>query len=154
MIDSLLTIPDMSRILSVDYSLVERLASGLKLREDCPEDPQNDRRVARFQKNMEALRLLQEKDFDGLIVSCRGDIVEATTLLLKFVKLSRNFVVFSPYLGVITNLYDELKSTGRCAMLKISESWIRAYQVLENRTHPEINMQGASGFILTGIKCE
>lgn len=38
--------------------------------------------------------------------------------------------------------------------LQISESWIRGYQILENRTHPEINMQGASGYVLTGIKCE
>lgn len=130
------------------------MASGLKLRDDCPEDPQNDRRVARFQKNMEALRMLQQKDFDGLIMNCRGDIVESTELLLRFVKLSRSFVVFSPHLGIVTNLYDTLKSGGCTAMLKISESWIREYQVLENRTHPEINMHGASGFVLSGIKCE
>ncbi|XP_003743880.1 tRNA (adenine(58)-N(1))-methyltransferase non-catalytic subunit TRM6 [Galendromus occidentalis] len=145
---------DSTRLLSVDYHLVEKLASGLKLREDCPEDPMNDRRVTKFQKNMEALSLLQQRDFAGLIMNCRGDIVEPCVLLLKFLRLSGTFVVFSPHLGVITNLYDTLKSKGGCVMLKVSESWIRGYQVLENRTHPVINMQGASGFILTGIKCE
>ncbi|OQR70610.1 tRNA (adenine(58)-N(1))-methyltransferase non-catalytic subunit TRM6-like [Tropilaelaps mercedesae] len=142
------------RLLCVDYFLVERMARGEVLRDGYPEDPANERRVSRFNKNITALRTLQTKEWDGLLINCRGDVLEPTLLLLQFMKLSRPFVIFSPYLGELTRLYNTLKSTNSTAMLKISESWIRGYQVLEDRTHPEINMQGASGYLLTGIKCE
>ncbi|XP_022690342.1 tRNA (adenine(58)-N(1))-methyltransferase non-catalytic subunit TRM6-like [Varroa jacobsoni] len=142
------------RLLCVDYYLVERMARGEVLRDDCPEDPSKVRKVARFEKNMAALRILHARHVDGLLLNCRGEILESTVLLLQFLKLSRPFVIFSPYLEELARLYDTLKSTNCTAMLKISESWIRGYQILENRTHPEINMQGASGYVLTGIKCE
>lgn len=34
----------------------------------------------------------------------------------------------------------------------MSENWYREYQVLTNRTHPTMQMHGASGYILSAIK--
>jgi hypothetical protein len=38
------------------------------------------------------------------------------------------------------------------ARLQVSELWTRELQVLPGRTHPLMNMHGASGFVLSGIK--
>ena len=37
--------------------------------------------------------------------------------------------------------------------LRLSETWMREYQVLPNRTHPEINMSGGGGYLLYGTTC-
>ena len=36
--------------------------------------------------------------------------------------------------------------------LRLSDTWMREYQVLEGRTHPNMNMTQSGGFILTGTK--
>merc|ERR1712183_277052 len=36
--------------------------------------------------------------------------------------------------------------------LRLSDTWMREYQVLPGRTHPSMNMTQSGGFILTGIK--
>jgi len=36
--------------------------------------------------------------------------------------------------------------------LRLSDTWMRDYQVLEGRTHPNISMSLNGGLILTGIK--
>lgn len=99
------------------------MARGEVLRQDCPEDLANERRVARFEKNMEALQTLQQSEMDGLLMNCRGDILESSVLLLTFLKFSRPFVIFSPYLEELTRLYDLLKMSNSTAMLKVDHKY-------------------------------
>lgn len=36
--------------------------------------------------------------------------------------------------------------------MDLSENWLRDYQVLPQRTHPNMQMHGTSGYIFSGIK--
>jgi tRNA (adenine58-N1)-methyltransferase non-catalytic subunit len=39
-------------------------------------------------------------------------------------------------------------------LVQLSEVWSRELQVLPGRTHPLMNMHGASGFVLAGYKVQ
>ncbi|CAG0921829.1 unnamed protein product [Notodromas monacha] len=47
-----------------------------------------------------------------------------------------------------------LKSMGCAVLVKLTENWLREYQVLPDRTHPLVTMSGNSGFLLSGIKVQ
>ncbi len=44
------------------------------------------------------------------------------------------------------------QATKQAVMLQLQESWLRPYQVLPLRTHPNMMCAGTGGFILSGIK--
>ena len=46
----------------------------------------------------------------------------------------------------------ELQKRKIAINLRLSDTWMRQYQVLEGRTHPSMNMTQSGGFILTGTK--
>ena len=39
-----------------------------------------------------------------------------------------------------------------CLNVRIEELWCREYQVLTMRTHPQMSMHGASGYVLSAVK--
>lgn len=49
-------------------------------------------------------------------------------------------------------LFDVLHRTKQAVNMEVSETWTRQYQVLPSRTHPTMNTNGASGYILSGVK--
>ena len=52
---------------------------------------------------------------------------------------------------MLIDLYDDLQSLGGTNM-HLCETWLRHYQVLPMRTHPEVNMSDDGGYILYGHK--
>ena len=46
----------------------------------------------------------------------------------------------------------ELQKRKLAINLRLSDTWMREYQVLQGRTHPCMNMTQSGGFILTGTK--
>ncbi|XP_071442953.1 tRNA (adenine(58)-N(1))-methyltransferase non-catalytic subunit TRM6 [Hetaerina americana] len=114
-----------------------------------------------------AADLLTSSKADGLIVvASREHPVSIVLSLLPFLAPSRPFVVYCPHREPLLNLYAVLKgwqpwttNYGKCggkdgvprvANLRVMENWLRNYQVLPNRTHPEVNMTPGGGFVLTG----
>lgn len=92
---------------------------------------------------------------DGLIVVCKGIPNEIVKTLLNYVKPSRPFVVYSAFQSVLSDLYFELKQHRRNVInVRLRESFLRSYQVLNGRTRPKSTMDGASGFLLTGTVVE
>lgn len=87
---------------------------------------------------------------DGFIVCAKEHPSTIIKSLLPFVKPSRPFVIYNTSREILADLYVEMKSTYSVTNLKITSNWMRSYQILPNRTHPEINMSGNSGFLLTG----
>ncbi|KAF0289923.1 tRNA (adenine(58)-N(1))-methyltransferase non-catalytic subunit TRM6 [Amphibalanus amphitrite] len=100
-----------------------------------------------------ALNMLSSKDMDGLLLCCRQHPVNLLRYLLRFLAVSRPFTVFCPYKEPLLECYFAMKAEG-CIMLKVTETWLRNYQVLPERTHPEINMSGGGGYILSGFKVD
>ena len=46
----------------------------------------------------------------------------------------------------------ELQKKKLAINLRLSDTWMRRYQVLQGRTHPSMNMTQSGGFLLTGTK--
>ncbi|XP_053601094.1 tRNA (adenine(58)-N(1))-methyltransferase non-catalytic subunit TRM6 [Plodia interpunctella] len=99
--------------------------------------------------NITASDLLKEK-VDSLIITCKEDPLSIFKELVEFVKPGRPFVVYYPVVEPLLQLYLTLRSYSNVAALKITCNWMRNYQVLPERTHPEVTMNCSSGFLLTG----
>ncbi|XP_067098026.1 tRNA (adenine(58)-N(1))-methyltransferase non-catalytic subunit TRM6 [Osmerus mordax] len=97
-----------------------------------------------------AAALLEGRNADGLIIASRFHPCSVVTGLIKFLAPSRPFVVYSQYKEPLIDCYTKLKEKGGTVNLRLTESWLRHYQVLPNRTHPQLTMSGGGGYLLTG----
>lgn len=100
--------------------------------------------------NERGCELLRE-NLDALVIVAKehpGSILKA---LLPFVKPSRPVIIFNLSREILMEIYVELKSSGKVTGLRLTSNWLRLYQILPNRTHPDVNMSGNSGFLLCGF---
>lgn len=93
-----------------------------------------------------------EKKCDSLILASNYDPKATLLKLLPFLETSCPFVVFSEYLEPLLECFQELQNQKLAINLRLSDTWLREYQVLPNRTHPNMTMSQNGGFILTGVK--
>jgi tRNA (adenine-N(1)-)-methyltransferase non-catalytic subunit len=101
-----------------------------------------------------AADLLRLSKADGLVIISREHPANILTALLPCVAPSRSFVVFCPYREPLLELYIQLKGKNSTVGLRVTETWLRAHQILPSRTHPDILMSGSGGYLLTGIVVE
>lgn len=99
--------------------------------------------------NDRACQLFTDK-LDSLTICSKEHPLEIVRALLPFVQPSRPFVVFNLSREILMELYVSLKTSGDVTNLRITSNWLRMYQILPNRTHPDVNMSGSGGFLLTG----
>ncbi|XP_064383975.1 tRNA (adenine(58)-N(1))-methyltransferase non-catalytic subunit TRM6-like isoform X2 [Halichondria panicea] len=97
----------------------------------------------------EAAELLSQKKMDGLVIASRFHPEPVLMSLVHLLAPSRPIVVYYHILEPLIQCYKNLKESGLAFNIQISESWMRHYQVLEERTHPLMNMSGHSGYLLT-----
>lgn len=97
-----------------------------------------------------AIDILTSQKVDGLIIACKEYPNNILLKFLQYVGLSRPFIVYSPYQEPLVQLYCELKKM-KVIYLRITDCWLREYQVLPDRTHPSIIMSPGSGYLLSGI---
>nr|XP_060642091.1 tRNA (adenine(58)-N(1))-methyltransferase non-catalytic subunit TRM6 [Anolis sagrei ordinatus] len=102
-------------------------------------------------KFVETAALLKDKNADGLIIASRFHPVPLLLSLLEFVAPSRPFVVYCQHKEPLVECYTKLREKGGVINLKLSETWLRSYQVLPDRSHPKLMMSGGGGYLLTGI---
>ncbi|KAH8318977.1 hypothetical protein KR067_001250, partial [Drosophila pandora] len=100
-------------------------------------------------ENKKAAALMHAK-FDSLVLAAKEHPSNILEALLPLVKPSRPVVVFGTCKELLQETYMELKATGKVTGLHLTSNWLRTYQILPNRTHPEVNMSGNSGYLLTG----
>ncbi|KAM9356141.1 tRNA (adenine(58)-N(1))-methyltransferase non-catalytic subunit TRM6 [Pholidichthys leucotaenia] len=97
-----------------------------------------------------AAALLEGKNADGLVIASRFHPCPVLLGLLKFLSPSRPFVVYSQYKEPLIDCYTKLKEQGGTVNLRLTDTWLRHYQVLPNRTHPVLLMSGGGGYLLSG----
>ncbi|XP_029281127.1 tRNA (adenine(58)-N(1))-methyltransferase non-catalytic subunit TRM6 [Cottoperca gobio] len=97
-----------------------------------------------------AAALLESRNADGLVIASRFNPCPVLMGLLKFLSPSRPFVVYSQYKESLIECYTKLKEHGGTVNLKLTDTWLRHYQVLPNRTHPVLLMSGGGGYLLSG----
>lgn len=102
-------------------------------------------------RHLEAAALLSERNADGLIVASRFHPTPLLLALLDFVAPSRPFVVYCQYKEPLLECYTKLRERGGVINLRLSETWLRNYQVLPDRSHPKLLMSGGGGYLLSGF---
>ncbi|XP_026113997.1 tRNA (adenine(58)-N(1))-methyltransferase non-catalytic subunit TRM6-like [Carassius auratus] len=97
-----------------------------------------------------AAALLEGRNADGLVIASRFHPCPVLMCLLKFIAPSRPFVVYCQYREPLIECYTKLREQGGAISLRLTDSWLRHYQVLPNRTHPVLLMSGGGGYLLSG----
>ncbi|XP_041038799.1 tRNA (adenine(58)-N(1))-methyltransferase non-catalytic subunit TRM6 isoform X1 [Carcharodon carcharias] len=113
-------------------------------------DERKSKQEDRLKKLQAAATVLQERNADGLIIASRLYPSPLLLCLLEFVAPSRPFVIYCQYKEPLLMCYSNLRERGGVVNLRLSETWLRGYQVLPNRTHPKLTMSGGGGYVLTG----
>lgn len=111
-------------------------------------DDAREKKAKMFQSTR---NLILERNLDCLIVACKFNPTPIVLSLINYVAPSRPVVVYSQYKEPLMDCYVFLKKSCGILNLRVSETWLREYQVLPNRTHPEINMSSSGGYLLVGI---
>ncbi|RZB39972.1 Gcd10p domain containing protein [Asbolus verrucosus] len=104
-----------------------------------------------WQKDNERACRLLEMGVDSLIVTAKEHPLSIVDELVRFLKGGRSLVVFNLSREPLQDLYNHLKEKIDFVYIKIACNFMRNYQVLPDRTHPEVNMT-AGGYILTAFK--
>ncbi|CAJ1969096.1 unnamed protein product [Cylindrotheca closterium] len=116
------------------------------------------RRCARFTRKLtrgtpgEAKEMLNARKCDSVVIATKHDPTQSLIELLPYLAPSSPFVVFCEYIEPLAECFRELQEQRLAINLRLSDTWMREYQVLPGRTHPSMNMSQSGGFVLTGIK--
>ncbi|CAD7085987.1 unnamed protein product [Hermetia illucens] len=114
-----------------------------------PKTEPTDKKLKWQLENERAVELMKGK-FDCLVIAAKEHPQNIIKALLPFLKPSRPLVIFNSCREVLMDIYVDLKASGEVNGLRLASNWLRSYQILPNRTHPEVNMNGNSGFIMFG----
>lgn len=119
-----------------------------------------EKRQSRFVRKLcrnsplECFQMMKDRQSDSLIVAVRYDPTQTLLSLLPHLASSCPFVVFCEFIEPLTECFKELQSRNLAINLRLSDCWMREYQVLPERTHPNMNMSQSGGFLLSGIKLD
>lgn len=100
----------------------------------------------------EAQNMLLSRPCDSIIIVSKYDPTETLLKMLPFLAPSCPFVVYCEFMEPLVECFHEVQKKGLAINLKLSDTWMREYQVLPGRTHPNMNMSQNGGFLLAGIK--
>ncbi|MCO5559095.1 hypothetical protein L7F22_012687 [Adiantum nelumboides] len=103
--------------------------------------------------DMEDLSRWAKHGFTGLLIGASEyEPWSAAQKLLPLLSPSSPFAIYHHYLQPLAECMHELQVSKMAVALEIVEPWLREYQVLPSRTHPNMQMNATGGYILTGIK--
>ncbi|XP_062576198.1 tRNA (adenine(58)-N(1))-methyltransferase non-catalytic subunit TRM6-like isoform X2 [Saccostrea cucullata] len=97
-------------------------------------------KVLNSKRLSEARDLLLKCNIDCLIVASKYNPTPLVTTLIEYVATSRPVVVYSQYQEAVMDAYAYLREMGCLVNYRVSETWLREYQILPMRTHPVIQI--------------
>ncbi|KMZ70260.1 tRNA (Adenine-N(1)-)-methyltransferase non-catalytic subunittrm6 [Zostera marina] len=101
------------------------------------------------------VNLWKERGFTSLIIAAPNlDLDSLVEDLLPLLTYSAPFVIYHQFLQPLAVCMKKLMTSKIAIALRISEPFIREYQVLPGRTHPFMEMNGFGGYILSGIRVQ
>ncbi|EFN85892.1 tRNA (adenine(58)-N(1))-methyltransferase non-catalytic subunit TRM6 [Harpegnathos saltator] len=139
-----------------DVALVtnEECTNTLKRKIDELEDVVPAKKPKWFFETQRAMNLLNASKALGLTVIAKEHPANIVSALLPFLGISRPFVIFHMHREPLQETYIELKQKYNVINLRLFTNFLRSYQVLPDRTHPNILMSDTGGYILTGYLVE
>lgn len=110
-------------------------------------------RSVRKQERDKACEYLKSKCLDTLIIVTQSyHPLPLFKLLFPFLLPSRQFAIYSDTVEPLIECQHFLKTESCAVSISLSETWLRKYQVLPDRTRPEMNISGFGGYLLSGTK--
>ena len=91
-------------------------------------------------------------DFDAVLIACHYDPVSILRRLKPHLGGSASVVVHSPYLQPLAEASAKLRADEEFINISVTEPWLRKYQVLPGRTHPEMTTSSTAGFVLHALR--
>jgi len=107
-------------------------------------------RMESFKRDSEAIESFCSELFDSLVLVSKYDPRKVMPLLIPFLNWGCPFVVHAESAKVLLETKQILQD--HAVEMSVSETFLRDFQVLPERTHPEVWMSSRSGFLLTGYK--
>ncbi|KAL1232467.1 tRNA (adenine(58)-N(1))-methyltransferase non-catalytic subunit [Trichinella spiralis] len=86
-----------------------------------------------------------------IFTKCQQKLQEKTVVKIK---LSGTIVIYSACIQVLSECFQQLRSSNQVLNLEIMDTFMRYYQILPNRTRPEMNGHVSCGYLLSGIVAE
>ncbi|XP_057318107.1 tRNA (adenine(58)-N(1))-methyltransferase non-catalytic subunit TRM6 [Microplitis mediator] len=103
-----------------------------------------------FNETKEVVDCLKASKADGLAIVAKEHPLNIVNALLPFLEASKPFVIHHCYREPLQETYVALKSRRDVINLRLLSNFCRGYQVLPNRTHPEITTNDLGGYLLAG----
>ncbi|OXU30726.1 hypothetical protein TSAR_002011 [Trichomalopsis sarcophagae] len=97
-----------------------------------------------------AAELLSSSKADGLAIIAKEHPLNIVKALLPLVKSSRPFVIYHAHREPLQETYVALKQQSDVINLRLFSNFLRSYQVLPDRTHPDILTNDCGGYLLSG----
>jgi hypothetical protein len=87
----------------------------------------------------------------SLIIAVKFQPLPILQQCLNLLYPSSHFVVFSEFMEPLIECYLYLYENSLAVRLVLSDTWMREFQTLPGRVHPEMFMSTSGGFLLTGV---
>ncbi|TIB82590.1 Gcd10p-domain-containing protein [Wallemia mellicola] len=113
-------------------------------------------KILKRKEQLTALENLRKEffdgDFDGLICASQYEPYGIVDKLHSRLSGSAPVVLHHPHLAVLTEAHMKLRNSRNFLSPVVSESWLRQYQVLPGRTHPNMQMSATGGYLLHTLR--
>jgi tRNA (adenine58-N1)-methyltransferase non-catalytic subunit len=142
-------------LLSNKVSTDQETETNKRPAETTSEGPESKRPNTNLETELaEVMDRLRSEKAVSLVLAGKENPSELCDMLLPLVGLSRPVVIYSQFREPLQDVYMKLKADKSVTALKLTEPWLRKYQIMPNRTHPEVLMSGSGGFVLSGVTVE
>ncbi len=105
-------------------------------------------------QHAEGIRIRQwlREGFHSLIIASRYDPLPILKTSIPLLHSSAPIVIYSEHVELLNECFLYLHNNNLAVRLTISENWLRFFQTLPGREHPENFMRASGGFVLSGIR--
>ncbi|KAJ2895792.1 tRNA (adenine(58)-N(1))-methyltransferase non-catalytic subunit trm6 [Coemansia aciculifera] len=110
-----------------------------------------ERRLRGHTRLSETLDTVRRGEFDALVISTNYNSKSVIERLAPYLGGSRMLVVYDQSKDALLETFAWLRQSPDFLNVRLTESWLREYQVLPSRTHPMMNTSGGGGFIVSAI---
>lgn len=116
-----------------------------------------NKRVNRFSRKITRPTSMENRSYlhkqsDSLIIATKYNPKATLFHMLPFLAPSCPFVVLCEHMEPLLECFTELQKEKIAINLRLSDTWMREFQMLPGRTHPNMNMGQTGGYLLTGVK--
>lgn len=95
--------------------------------------------------------LFKNQQMDCLVIATKFRPLPILEKVIDYLGSNRYFVIYSATQEPLIECHSFLKVSQKATHMELSDSWLREYQILPERTHPTVMMDCHGGFLLTGI---